>query len=324
MTYALAKTAPDSFTSFDLVPHFYFTLPDGNRLRYAQFAPSPIIKGTVLVLPGGREFIEKKYAELGPALLDRGYRVIICEPRGQGLSSRFFTGAMRQRVHIEDFDTHIDDLRAFYKAVVQPGLTRPLIVHGHSLGAHMLLRWMAEDRPQVAGAFLTAPMLAFSGMAAQAMTYGLSWISTRLLSHDANYAPMQHDFGGSDLVFENNPLTHDEGRFRTIENYFAAHPDLVTGGVTWGWMLAALKSMSTANTWPYLAAIDMPVLCLMGDQDIVTPYAEIFPYLNMIPRVHTRMITGARHDLLNEADKQRVEAWRHIDAFLDSLTAAGK
>jgi len=320
MNYAFARKEPDSSPVCDLLPHSFFTLPDGNRLRYAQFTPSPVIKGTILVAPGGREFIEKKHAELGKPLLDRGYRVIVYEPRGQGLSSRPLQGEARQRMHIDDFETHLNDLRAFYAGVVSPGLVKPLIVHGHSLGAHVLLRWLAEDKPHVSAAFMTAPMAAFSGMAAQMLTYGLGWISAHLLDHDTHYAPMQHDFGGNDLVFENNPLTHDEARFRLMENYFAAHPDLVTGGVTWGWMLAALRSMSKANTWPYLAAVDIPVLCLTGDQDVVTPYAENLPYLNMLPRVRTRIVTGARHDLLSETDDITAGAWGQISDFLSSLT----
>lgn len=320
MNYAFARKEPDSSQLWDLLPHSFFTLPDGARLRYAQFTPSPVIKGTVLVAPGAREFIEKKHAEICMPLLEQGYRVLIVEPRGQGLSSRLLKGEARQRVHIDDFETYLNDLRAFYAGVVLPALVKPLIVHGHSLGAHVLLRWLAEDKPHVSAAFMTAPMTAFSGMAAQMLTYGFGWLSTHLFDSGAHYALMQHDFGGSDLVFENNPLTHDEKRFHLMENYFAAHPDLITGGVTWGWMLAALHSMSKANTWPYLANIDIPVLCVTGDQDIVTPYAETLPYLNMIPRVRTRVITGARHDLLNETDAIRAEAWREIGGFLLSLT----
>jgi lysophospholipase len=302
---------------FDLLPHFFFPLKDGGRLRYAQFAPSPKPQGTVLIVPGAREFVEKKYFECGRRLLMKGFRVVIYEPRGQGLSSRFLDGEMYQRNHIEDFSTHIEDLRAFCASVVFPGLAEPLIVHGHSLGAHILLRWLAEDRPQkVAGAFVTAPMLALSGMGAQMAGYGLCWTSVSLLGNNTSYVPMQHDFGGDDLIFENNPLTQDEERFRLLANYFLAHPKLAAGGVTWGWLLAALSSMNTTQTWPYLAGVDVPVLSLTGDDDPVTPPSEITPFLNMIPRVRTHVIPGARHDLLNETEPLRAETWRHIDDFL--------
>jgi lysophospholipase len=303
--------------SFDLLPHSFFTLKDGGRLRYARFSPSPAPRGTVLVVPGAREFIEKKYIECGKRLLDRGFRVIIYEPRGQGLSSRFLKGDLRQRTHIDDFSTHLDDLRAFYDSVVLPGLSKPLIVHGHSLGAHILLRWLAEERPaKVAGAFMTGPMIAVSGMAAHLAGYGLSLMTANLFGQHTSYAPMQHDFGGDDLVFANNPLTGDERHFQIFENYFKTHPELMTGGVTWGWMLAAVRSMSLTHAWPYLANIDVPVLALAGDQDPVTPPAEIVPYLSMIPQMRMHVIPGARHDLFNETDIAQAAAWRHIDDFI--------
>ena len=302
---------------FELLPHFFFGLKDGGRLRYAQFAPSPRPRGTVLIVPGAREIVEIKYLEAGRNFVKRGFRVVIYEPRGQGLSSRFLDGDMRQRGHIDNFSTHVDDLRAFVSSVVFPGLTEPLIVHGHSLGAHIVLRWLAEDRPaKVAGAFLSAPMVALSGMSAQMAGYGFSWTTVRLLGNETSYAPMQHDFSDEDMIFLNNPLTHDEARFKLLGNYFAANPDLVTGGVTWGWMLAALDSMHVMQTWPYLANIDIPVLCLTGEQDIITPLPENAPFLNMIPNADIYAIPGARHDLLNESAEFREEVWRRIDDFL--------
>ncbi|MDD3370557.1 MAG: alpha/beta hydrolase [Alphaproteobacteria bacterium] len=304
----------------DLLPHFFFALKDGGRLRYAQFASTLHPCGTVLVVPGAREFIEKKYIECAKPLLEKGFRVVIYEPRGQGLSSRFLDGDMRQRGHIDTFQTHLDDLRAFCSAVVLPGLSKPLIVHGHSLGAHILLRWLAEDRPaKVSGAFLTAPMVALSGMAAHMAGFGLSWASVRLFGSETTYAPMQHDFGGEDLVFANNPLTQDEQRFNVMADYFREHPELATGGVTWGWMLAALSSMNVMQTWPYLSNINVPILTLTGDQDIITPLAEIAPFLNMIPHIYTRIVSGARHDLLNETEPLCAEAWARIDSFLDTI-----
>jgi lysophospholipase len=308
------------FPPLDLLPHEFFALPDGTRLRYAQFSPSSPPRGTILILPGRREFIEKKYIEVGKPLCDRGYRVIIMEPRNHGLSSRVLSDDKKQRDHMRNFSLFIDDLRAFYKDVVKPNLTSPLIVHAHSLGAHVLLRWLSEDHPPIAGAFVTAPMLALFGMAAQKAAYGLSWASVRLLNHETHYAPTQHDFNNEDIVFYNNPLTQDEQNFRIVQNYFAAHPNLLVGGTTWGWVLAALRSMDVTHNWPYLARIDVPVLALIGEHDFVTPSGEIMPYLNQIPNSRTHTLTGARHDIMNETDSIRAEAWQQIDEFLKKIS----
>ena len=129
---------------FEFLPHEFFALSDGGRLRYARFEPASHPRGTVLIVPGRREFIEKKYAELGQPLLNNGFHLVIVEMRGMGLSSRLLSDDMRQRDHVNDFAMHLNDLRAFFAAIVAPNLTAPLIVNGHSLGGHFMLRWLAE------------------------------------------------------------------------------------------------------------------------------------------------------------------------------------
>jgi lysophospholipase len=183
------------------------------------------------------------------------------------------------------------------------------------------LRWLAEDRPPVAGAFLTAPMLALAGVPAHLTAYGISWIGVRLFGHATDYAPMQHDYGMEDRAIAGNPLTHDAERFRIIENYFTAHPEMTVGGVTWGWMLAALRSMHITHARHYLARINIPVLAIIGDQDQVTPAGEISRYLNYIPHMQTHIVPQSLHDVMNELAPVRAEAWQHIDAFLARFSA---
>ena len=88
------------------------------------------------------------------------------------------------------------------------------------------------------------------------------------------------------------------------------------GGVTWGWLNAAVESMSLCRTPGYLSRIKIPVLSLVGDKDIVTPADEIGRYLKRIPNIQTVTIHGSRHDVLNEQDSYRQEAWQHIGRFI--------
>ena len=57
--------------------------PDGVNLRFARWAPPPGRKGTVLVLQGRAEFIEK-YFETVRDLRARGFAVVTFDWRGQG------------------------------------------------------------------------------------------------------------------------------------------------------------------------------------------------------------------------------------------------
>lgn len=305
----------------ELLPHSFFPLPDGGKLRFACFEPSEPARATVLVVPGRREFIEKKYAELGPSLVNNGVRLIIVEPRSQGLSSRFLEGPARQRDHIDSFETHMADLRAFYAHEIENEITTPLFVHGHSMGAHLVLRWLSEDRPQIAGAFVTSPMLAISSLPAHLVAHGISWLGVNLLAQAAEYVPMMHDFDESDCVFDKNPLTNDPERFRIMGDYFTAHPNLAVGGVTWGWASAAFESMQIMRMWPYMSRISVPLLALVGGEDTVTPATDTVPLLNQVPGIRLGILPSARHDILNETLTTRAKAWQMINDFLDEQLA---
>ena len=61
--------------------------PDGVALRFARWAPPQSRKGTLLVLPGRAEFIEK-YFEVVSEARARGFAVAMIDWRGQGLSER--------------------------------------------------------------------------------------------------------------------------------------------------------------------------------------------------------------------------------------------
>ena len=61
--------------------------PDGVNLRFARWTPPPGRKGTVVVLQGRTESIEK-YFETVRDLRARGFAVATFDWRGQGLSDR--------------------------------------------------------------------------------------------------------------------------------------------------------------------------------------------------------------------------------------------
>lgn len=286
---------------------------DASYLRYAVFEPQATPRGTALILQGRREFIEKKYFELGRDLLARHMRVIGFDWRGQGFSSRFLDGDRRQCDHLTNFDLHLEDLRAFYRDIVTRERSGPLFIFGHSMGGFMALRWLAENKdPSIAGAILTAPML---GLGIGRLAYGMAAVALRL-KRGERYAFFQHDYNRYDRRFEGNVLTHDPVRFMVMEKYFTNYPELTVGGVSWGWIHAAFKGMQNLARPGNLETIPTPVLALMGSADPVTPASKLEPIIKRLPIADAIIIRGAKHDLMNEADSYREEAWRQIDRFM--------
>lgn len=303
---------------FQLTSSKLCTLPDGRRLRYAVVDPKTPPKATIIIAPGRREFIEKKQYEWQAAMTARGFRQIYFEWFGQGLSDRFFTGNARQRDHAEagTFDRHVADLQSFYTSTLKPIIKIKLVVTGHSLGGHLMLRWLAEHRPpEVNAAILTAPMMTIGN---EIFLATASSVSPLVCSHGRGdtYAFSQHDYGTDDTKFADNPLSHDVERFAYMEQAFTQHPDLTVGGVTWGWMQEATRSIHLARRLGYLAAITTPCLTLSGEADQVTPPRSMSRPMNSIKNSSNLMIEGARHDLMNESDPYRNQAIYYIDEFL--------
>ena len=73
----------------------YFSARDGIRLRYAIFkCADPVAKGTIVLLHGRNEFIEK-YFETIRHFTDLGFWVATFDWRGQGGSDRLLKNPLR-------------------------------------------------------------------------------------------------------------------------------------------------------------------------------------------------------------------------------------
>ncbi|MGE3624455.1 MAG: alpha/beta fold hydrolase [Bdellovibrionales bacterium] len=292
---------------------------DGARLRYAVAGPESSPRGTILVLPGRREFIEKKHFEFGEELTRRDFQVIYMEWRGQGLSTRALDGRRRQRDHTMDFGVLLADLTDFYRNVVKPRQAGPFIVAGHSMGGLLATLWLAEHAEETGAKalILTAPAFAIG------VPRGTNLISRALALMGAEwYAPGMHDYNDIDRKLNVRLLSHDAERNAIIEKYFDGVPDMAVGGVTWGWLAAVFRMLARIRQPDFLERIALPVLAICGGKDIVTPSAKSIALLRRMPNVEIVTIPGALHDIMNEADNYRSEAWRAIDGFLRRFTTA--
>src|SRR5438105_11808283 len=113
------------------------TTRDGISLRYARWDGQARAKGTVCLLQGRTEFIEK-YFEVVRDLRGRGFAVVTFDWRGQGLSERAL--ADREKGHVESFGQYDLDLETVIGQIVLPNCSPPFIGLAHSMGVAVLLR----------------------------------------------------------------------------------------------------------------------------------------------------------------------------------------
>lgn len=275
---------------------------DGVRLRAAHWPGGDL--GTVLVIPGRTEYIEK-YGRVAADLVAAGYHAVSLDVRGQGLADRPLQDRMVG--HVARFDDYQHDLAALRPLL--DGLPRPLFLLGHSMGGSIGFRALAGGMAARAAAF-TGPMwgIRFSrglGLLAQALA-----VSAATVGQGARYAP------GTGPVtyllqapFEGNTLTSDEPTWNWMRRQLEAQPGLALGGPSLGWLKAALAEIRWQQRQP---APKVPVLTVLGSAEAIVDTDKVRARMAGWPGGRLLLLPGARHEVLMEAPRLRAEAMRAI------------
>ena len=289
----------------------------GGRLRYALWNAPGTARGTVVILPGRGEFIEKYATEIVGELLDRDYAVMAMDWRGQGLSSRLL--ADRNKGHIDTFATYIADLQLFLDKVVTPSAARPVLVLCHSMGAHVTLRALAENGPgPFAAAVCVSPMTALKR---EVMLRSILRVMPQVPALEERYL-----FGTGPFViyareFHSNFVTHDARRYRFTEDWFAADPRLTLGGPTVGWARQAVRSMTAVLAPDYIERIELPVLLLSAGQDRLVDARDHPALVARLRRGECLNLADARHEIMMELDPIRARFWEAFDRLAKAIAA---
>lgn len=285
-------------------------IPGGVRIRVTSWSAGD--KGTVVLLPGRTECIEK-YGRAAGDLLARGYSVITIDWRGQGLADRALTDPMKG--HVNDFAEYQADLDALMAEADRIGLPEPRFLMAHSMGSCIGLRGLMRGLPFRAAVF-SAPMWGISMAAwlrplAPLVTglYGIFGLSQ-------GYAPGT----GSNIYlveapFEGNVLTTDREMWNYMKAQVVAHPEVSLGGPSLAWLRAALRECAELSLIP---APPLPTICALGTAEKVVD----------VPPVHLRMAgwaagqldlyPGAEHEIMMESAAVRKRFFDRAAALFDA------
>ena len=291
------------------------TTPDGARLRWAAWPePEGRVRGTVLILNGRSEFIEK-YRETAGELIARGFRVFGFDWRGQGLSSRTPMGD--ETGHYDSFDPLVRDAALLIDRVVRPAGEGKLILLGHSMGGHLALRLLADRPDLAAGAILTAPMVMPIAQPYARQAARLLSPMAAVLGRGRRYALGEGGYDAQRLLDPRRLLSSDPVRNRIQADWFRDHPDYRVSGITWGWLAAAFRS--GAAILRQAPSIRVPVLTLLAGQERLVDNAASRRVAQRMPQCRVSVYPDARHEILMERDDIRSAFWRDADDFLATL-----
>lgn len=287
--------------------------PDRVGIRFArwktQFPPS---KGTVLLLQGRAEFIEKLFETVGN-LRANGFDVLCFDWRGQGGSSRMLKDPARG--YVDDFDQYIMDLETVFEQVALPDCKPPFFILGHSTGGLVALLAAPRIGNRIKRMVLSAPLVGL-GTGPLPPRF-VKFLSTALTIVGLGEVYMA---GGRDLMarrsFSGNRLTSDWKRFERNMAYARDHPELIVGGPTAAWVSAMSRAVERLDDPDFIGSIIVPTLLVIAGADRIVSNPAI-EYLGYRMRSGSSLtVTGARHELLQEADVFREQLLSAFYAFV--------
>jgi lysophospholipase len=281
----------------------WFRAKDDVRLRAGLWPDGE--KGTVILLPGRSEYIEK-YGRAAEDLRRRGFATLSIDWRGQGLADRAFEDRMIG--HVEHFDEYQHDLDALLDLAESQGMPKPYYLLCHSMGGCIGLRALMRGLPFKAATF-SSPMWGISMAAwmrplAQVISSVSGWVGQ---AH--RYAP---GTGGQtyvlDAQFQGNVLTTDPDMWSYMQRQVGDHPDLALGGPSLGWLKAALNECVALGMMP---SPSVPAVTSLGTAEKIVDTGPIHIRMANWPGGRLDMYTGAEHEVIMETIEHRT---RFFDA----------
>lgn len=288
------------------------TARDGCRIRFACFPeqakPS---RGTIVILSGRNECIEK-YFETIRDLGRRGFSCVTLDWRGQGGSGRKLRD--RKRGYVRSFDLYVSDLKQLFDEIVLPDCRPPYYLLGHSTGSLIALLATPQLSNQVQRMVLVAPLIELSGQRFSMRT--LRRLSGFLYYIGLGRLYMRNQAKAGGPSFESNKLTSDDTRFQRNQEIYRVHPELSVGGPTAAWIHAACVASETVQAEAFMARMRIPTLLVAAGADRVVSTAAVEAYGAHMRAGSVLTIDGARHEILQEADRYREQLLAAFDAFI--------
>lgn len=286
---------------------------DGIKLRHARWKnQSSPTKGTVIILGGRTEYIEKHYETVSD-LLEKGFDVLTFDWRGQGGSSRLV--ANKKLGFVDNFKHYVTDLETVFSSIALPDCRAPYFILGHSTGSLVALMAAPALGPQIQRMVLGSPMIGLGSLP-------ISQKFIKYITGALHVAGLGRIFvsGGptpqATRIFEKNKLTSNKKRFEIIQKFSEKFPNLTIGGPSASWVFSAIRAMDDASDPDFAPQITVPTLlvCAGNDQIVDNRLTEYFG--QKLRSGKTLTIDGAKHEILQEKDIYREQFLAAFNAFV--------
>nr|WP_244978005.1 alpha/beta hydrolase [Aureimonas jatrophae] len=280
-------------------------------MRLAGARPERPARGTVLILQGRNETVEKYFETMGD-LLAEGFAVATFDWRGQGASSR--STPLASVGHVASIEQLALDLEHVLEHLVPERMPGPVAILAHSLGGLVALHAMERIEGSVERLVLSAPLVQIPGSRTTRRLIGA--VCALLHGTGLGFLPVRRAaLPGAEP--ERSDLSSDPARLRRNAALARASGDWAVSGLSASWLRAVLKSCRRLERSDVIARMGIPTLVLTAGADsVVSPQASSQLAWRMRTG-HGITVPGARHELLQEADRYRAPVLAATIGFLE-------
>jgi len=279
---------------------------DSVEIYYKTFIQKDDEKGAI-VISSGRTEAAIKYKEVIYDLYKNGYSVYINDHRGQGFSGRMAKN--RYMGYVDHFQYYIDDLKYFYDNIVTQRKHEKYFLLAHSMGGAIGVTYLEQYPHDFRAAAFSSPML------------GLSFPSCPVVKLIKDTVP-EYALGGADYQesiesFEDNTLTGSKVRYERMLKVFDENPKAQLGGATYQWVVKSCIQFD--SIFANISKIETPLVLFSGSKEkIVAPKAHnnfVYQLDSLNINATGYLVDGAKHEMLIETDKLRIEVMTKILDF---------
>ena len=290
---------------------FWFRSDDGVRLRAGYWNGGN--KGTVILLPGRTEYIEK-YGRSAHDLTQMGYATLIIDWRGQGLADRLTDDPMVG--HVGRFSDYQRDLIAALKLAQEIGAPEPYFMLAHSMGGCIGLRALHTGQSFKAAVF-SAPMW---GIKLSPTLRPFAWVSSVLgtaIGLGTRRAPQTSpDPYVLTDPFEDNTLTSDEDMWNYMKRQTQEIAGVGLGGPSLLWLREALIETRALQK---MGAAVTPAHTFLGTNERIVATEPIHSILAGWTNGQLSIVDGAEHEVVMERPHIRRDFWAKTDELFSHV-----
>lgn len=312
------------------IKSFFKTMKDDAKVKvnYWLCDEDVELKG-IIVLHHGLAEHSLRYDRFGSILTENGYMLVAHDVRGHGYTAenaeRENTGKFGKLKDKDGFNRAVEDLQEIISQVKSEYPGKKVIVMGHSFGSFVTQRFIQKYSDSV-----DACILCGTSYMPQALTHAAHAMAciVRFFTGKNHYSPLlsKLSFSGYDKRIEDK-FSPNAWISANKENVMMYDSDKWCGfALTTSFFCDLTYGLNQIGKIKNIRKIrkDLPVFFIYGSEDPVGNYGQSIKTLYSIyekqgiKNLCIKEYEGDRHEILNEKDKEKVEA--DILEYLANLT----